>query len=278
MEQKTDKWLEWRKQGIGASDAPIIMGVSPYKTRYELWLEKTGQREDEQPTWAMQRGIDMEAKARAHYELKYNADMPPAVVEHQQHPYLRASLDGFNGKTVLEIKCPGKEDHALALNGIVPPKYYPQLQHQLMVTGAGCAHYWSFDGEKGVLLEVLPDLPYIVKLADIEMGFWKNVLERRPPELTDRDFKEVEDKALQLDFLKWGDIEATIKSLEKEQDKIRERIMDKADHPKLQYGNVQLIKYSRKGNIDYSKVPGLPNSLEEFRAPTKEIFTLKLVK
>ena len=42
MEQKSEEWLDWRKKGIGSSDAPIIMGVSPWKTPFELWEEKTG--------------------------------------------------------------------------------------------------------------------------------------------------------------------------------------------------------------------------------------------
>lgn len=41
--QNTQEWEKFRLQKIGASDAPIIMGVSPWKTPFQLWLEKTGQ-------------------------------------------------------------------------------------------------------------------------------------------------------------------------------------------------------------------------------------------
>jgi predicted phage-related endonuclease len=40
MQQQTPEWLEFRKNKIGASDAPIIMETSPWKTPYQLWLEK----------------------------------------------------------------------------------------------------------------------------------------------------------------------------------------------------------------------------------------------
>ena len=38
--QQSEEWLEFRRSRIGASDAPIIMGVSPWKTHYKLWVEK----------------------------------------------------------------------------------------------------------------------------------------------------------------------------------------------------------------------------------------------
>ncbi len=40
--QHSNEWLELRKNKIGASDAPIIMKVSPWKTPYRLWEEKLG--------------------------------------------------------------------------------------------------------------------------------------------------------------------------------------------------------------------------------------------
>lgn len=39
------KWLKVRNMGIGGSDAAVIMGLNPYKSPYQLWLEKTGQAE-----------------------------------------------------------------------------------------------------------------------------------------------------------------------------------------------------------------------------------------
>ncbi len=37
-------WLEFRKQGIGGSDAAAILGLNPYKTNVQVWEEKTGLR------------------------------------------------------------------------------------------------------------------------------------------------------------------------------------------------------------------------------------------
>ena len=40
LRQNTPKWLEWRGQGIGASDAPAVMGENPWKSADYLLKEK----------------------------------------------------------------------------------------------------------------------------------------------------------------------------------------------------------------------------------------------
>lgn len=37
-----DDWHEWRRQGIGASDVPAILGLSRYASPFSVWAEKTG--------------------------------------------------------------------------------------------------------------------------------------------------------------------------------------------------------------------------------------------
>ena len=32
LEQGTKEWLEWRRQGITATESSVILGLSPYKT------------------------------------------------------------------------------------------------------------------------------------------------------------------------------------------------------------------------------------------------------
>lgn len=44
-----EAWLEVRKGGIGSSDAAAAVGLSPYKSQLELWMEKTGRSEGFQP-------------------------------------------------------------------------------------------------------------------------------------------------------------------------------------------------------------------------------------
>src|SRR5438034_10240332 len=125
-----------RRLGLGGSDAPIVMGVSPYRTRYMLWAEKRGLIPHAPPNPAMARGTALEPVARAAYEREVGGLMFPCQMTHPEYPWMRANLDGLSpdATTFLEVKCPGQVDHALALKGEVPLHYMPQLQHYFAVT------------------------------------------------------------------------------------------------------------------------------------------------
>jgi predicted phage-related endonuclease len=40
--QGEDRWHAWRREGVTASDATILMGTHPDKTVWRLWAEKVG--------------------------------------------------------------------------------------------------------------------------------------------------------------------------------------------------------------------------------------------
>ena len=85
--------------------------------------------------------------------------MEPLCLVHEEFEWMRASLDGlsFDGSTLLEIKCPlSLRDRASAQEGRIPSQYHAQLQHQLEVSGAELAHYWSFHGTVGLLIDDTP--------------------------------------------------------------------------------------------------------------------------
>lgn len=272
-------WKEWRSKGLGASDAPIVMGVSPWTTRYQLWEEKTGLKlNNRSNNWATRRGNEMEPKARAHYELIHGIEMPVAFIEHKEYPFIRASLDGYNEehKIILEIKCPGAADHLLAAEGKVPEKYYPQLQHQLLVTGAKEVHYYSFDGESGHLVVVRPDLEYIQNLFNELSKFWELVVKKTPPSLSNKDYKKVRDAELKSMIERWQVLNSELESKSKELESIRDQIIDKLPHTNVTHNGVKIFKAYRNGSIDYAKIPELKGiNLEEFRKPGTSYYTFK---
>ena len=47
LEQNSFEWEINRMSGIGSSDAPSIMGVSPYTTALQLWNDKVTFKEPE---------------------------------------------------------------------------------------------------------------------------------------------------------------------------------------------------------------------------------------
>jgi putative phage-type endonuclease len=177
------EWHEWRLGGIGGSDAPAVMGRSPWATPRDVWAQKTRRAAGPKQTPAMKRGIELEDPARAEYERMTGISAPALLIEHATLPFIRASLDGINdeARRVLEIKCPGKKDHAEARAGRIPEKYLWQCVHLLLVTGYERLDYFSFDGQRGVIVPFERDETLEQRLVQAETWFWRYVVDDVPP-------------------------------------------------------------------------------------------------
>ena len=68
LQQNTPEWFRWRQQGLGASDAPVIMGEAAFKTPRMLWSIKTGRMQEDAAGPAARRGRELERLARRAYE------------------------------------------------------------------------------------------------------------------------------------------------------------------------------------------------------------------
>lgn len=273
-------WKAWRLAGLGASDAPVVMGVSPWRTRLELWEEKTGAAVPDQGNWATRRGHDLEPKARANYELSHGTAMPVTFVQHKEFAFIRASLDGYNEaeNICLEIKCPGKDDHATALAGKVPEKYYPQLQHQLLASGAKCVHYYSFDGKDSFALVVVePNEIYIEELLMQLTLFWGLVISHTPPELSDRDFKQVKDATIKEQIELWKAAKEAANAAATLEGNIRETILSALEsHSRWRCDDVRITRSSRIGAVDYGKIPELAGvDLNQYRKKPTVYWSMK---
>lgn len=177
------EWIEWRFTGIGASDAPSVMDTSPFMTKEELWAKKTGRMLSQPSNYQMRRGKDLEALARKEYEKMTGISMPKAFGQSEEHPFALVSLDGVNFQALkaLEIKCPGKKDHAIALRKEIPDKYVYQCVHICMVTKLPYCDYFSFDGTTGVIVPFKRNIKLENELLRSERELWKCVLTDRAP-------------------------------------------------------------------------------------------------
>jgi putative phage-type endonuclease len=280
MEQRTESWEEWRSKGLGSSDAPIIMGASPWLTPYQLWEQKTKRAQSKVSNWAMERGNQLEPKARAHYQLLREIDMPATLREHALYPHLRASLDGYaaqNGGRILEIKCPGKEDHAKAVAGQIPEKYIWQLVHQLAVADAAVADYFSFDGSRGVIVPFHRDLKLEQTLIEKMLPFWELVKTDTPPEYSERDFKVLRGKKEKELFTKFKNLKLEADAKAEALEQVRKEIIEQIQDPRVICADVQLMRGERKGAVDYAKIPELKQvDLEKYRKKPSVVVTLKI--
>jgi len=181
LTQRSDKWIKWRDNGIGASDAPIIMGESRWKTPDVLLREKV-YGAPERKNARMIRGIELEPEALKAYEKHIGTKLRPVCIQGQYFPWLRASLDGlsFDGMRVVEIKC-GERVYRHASRYKEPPQYYyGQLQHILALTGLPSIDFWCYwPGQPYVHIIVCRDSDYIKRLLKEEKDFWHEVCDLR---------------------------------------------------------------------------------------------------
>lgn len=252
-QQNTQEWIEFRRNKIGSSDAPIIMGKSPWKTPYQLWEEKLGIRDYSYESPAMKRGKELEAEARKAFERQTGVVVWPDVLIHPTHDFIIASMDGvsMDGTVAVEIKCPGEKTHKMAINGEIPEHYQIQMQHQMAVTGHGMMFYYSFDGSEGALLEVKRDDKFIRNLLKRELEFYQSMKEFRPP------INERIDEAWGNWADEWKEVQGLKKTIEQREKECREALIDLAGENNAEGCGVRVTHYTRKGRVIYEKIPEL---------------------
>jgi len=182
LQQGTKEWLEWRNQGIGASDAPTIMGENPWKSEDYLLQEKCEGTNTNFKNCDMERGIALEPEARKSYETKVGIRVNPACLQSAKHEWQRASVDGLaaDGSAVVEIKCGKSVYRKASTSRTVPDYYYGQLQHILAVTHLPSIDFYCYlPGLPEVHLCIPRDDRYIKRLLDAEYLFWQKILKNR---------------------------------------------------------------------------------------------------
>ena len=278
MEQNTPAWLEWRKGKIGASDAPKIYG-SYFSTPLELWERKLGLSPEQEENFAMSRGKALEHEARSAFMQLKNIGMTPEIVEHETLGWCIASLDGLSPckKYALEIKVPGREDHLSALAGIVPPKYVPQLQHQLAVTGLDMIYYYSYDGKDNALIEVERDQGYIDKLIEEELKFYKCMTTCTPPELSERDYTIRNDREWESLVRRWKYAKSDLDCAKDMEQSARDLLIKASESRNSKGFGVKVQKITRAGSVDFSAIPALEGiDLEAYRKPASKSWRITL--
>jgi putative phage-type endonuclease len=178
LQQSSAEWREWRHKGIGASDAPTIMGENRFKSAAQLLQEKRGPARDFGQNAAMSLGTQFEPEARRRYITSTGKNVKPACLQSTRYDWLRASLDGFtaNGDAVVEIKCGQSVYRRVAQSRSVPDYYYGQLQHILAVTGLESLDFWCYwPGCPELLVPVPRNHTYIERLLIRELEFWNQV-------------------------------------------------------------------------------------------------------
>ncbi len=196
LTQGSADWLRWRHDGIGASDAPALMGQNPWRSPQALFAEKVAP-----PRYGFARPArvapvvadlfgaapvrednGLEAQARRLYRQQHGSDVAPHCLVSVERPWQRASLDGIDlaAGRLLEIKCGSATYAEVARSGRVPGHYVGQLQQTLAVTGWDSIDFWVWlPGRPPLLIPERRDEVYIDALNTRGADFWARVLAAR---------------------------------------------------------------------------------------------------
>lgn len=188
-EAETDhaKWLETRNAGIGGSDASVIMGLNPYKSPYQLWLEKTGQVEP--PDLSDNQYVYWGAKNEANIADWFQEETGKKVkrlgtLQSMEYPFMLANVDRtvIGENAGLEIKTAGVSQYRKWKDDEIPDAYYCQCLHYMAVTGAD---YWYIavllGGNEALWKKINRNEADIAILTEAERAFWDIVQKRTPP-------------------------------------------------------------------------------------------------
>lgn len=185
-------WLIARRDGIGSSDAAGILGLSPWSTRWQIWLDKTGQiPPDNEQSEAMYFGNLLEENIvqAVSDRTGWQIERPRATYQHGDHPFMLASPDAIatmpdGTKALLEIKNTGGyklEEWAngepsvdgMWEGGEAPAHYIVQVQHQHAVMGTTVGYIGALlGGNRLYIIRVDRDDELIDTIIAQEKEFW----------------------------------------------------------------------------------------------------------
>lgn len=200
MSTMTPAWHAERRTGIGASDAAAALGLSPWCTRYMLWLEKRGEGGRDQAEFAEAAywGTMHEPSILRWYAEKTsrNVVIDGSLVRDDEHPFMIAHLDGDvpDLDTIVEAKSVDKDayryDEAWGKPGTdeVPLQYNFQCQHAMRVKKRAHADLAALvGGNEPVIYHIERDDEIIDGLIRGESEFWAHVQNGTLPPVTNLD-------------------------------------------------------------------------------------------
>lgn len=190
----TDAQREQRKLGIGGSDMPIILGLSSYKTPYQLYLEKkgiisTGEEMSPLQYW----GNRLEAIIRDEFSDRNKVLIQtPDTVIHPFYDFIRANIDGYISEwdAVLEVKCSSQfmaNEWGEDGSDYIPMAYLAQVAHYCSVMNASSAYIAVLIGGHDYRqYKYVRDLELEKTIIDAACAFWEAVQKDLPPPPTNQ--------------------------------------------------------------------------------------------
>ena len=187
--ENREAWLKVRNDSIGGSEAAAIVGMNPWKSEYTLWLEKTGQsqQEDISENECVHFGTILEQVVADEFCRREGKKVRKCgLFRSNKYPFMTASFDRLLVGEDAGLEC--KTSNAFKREewdeGEIPPNYYVQCQHYMLVSGLprwyiacliGGNHFVSWVVERND--------DDIAALEQAEIAFWDKVQRHIMPEV-----------------------------------------------------------------------------------------------
>lgn len=200
----TLEWHKARQKGIGGSDVGAILGVSRWKSSFQVYIEKTQEViEVPEASEAAYFGTCLEELVAKEFTKrtgkKVRRDNRQLV--HKDCSFMRANIDRriVGENSILECKTTSSFCAKDWEGEEIPASYILQCQHYMAVTEADkCYVAVLIGGQKFLIKEINRDNELIKMIINAEKDFWSNYVEKRVPPALDGSLAA--DKYLKLKF------------------------------------------------------------------------------
>ena len=242
----TEEQRQQRMLGIGGSDMPIILGLSRYKTPYQLYLEKKGiVSTGDEMTPVQYWGNRLEEIIRDEFSIRNKVKIEtPDTLIHPILNFMRANIDGYivDWDAILEVKCSSQfmanewgEDGSDA----IPMAYLVQVAHYCSVKNANSAYIAVLIGGNDYRqYKYVRDFDLEKSIIESASAFWEAVQkDLPPPPINQIDLKLMyprhnQGKQINLSddvythFNKLTEVKAKMKELQEIEEESRFKIME----------------------------------------------------
>ena len=242
-----EEWLSFRRQGIGGSDAAVIVGLGRFGSQFELWSDKKGLLPDKEDSEVMRLGRDLEQYVAQRWMEKTGKRVRRLnyILKDSRYPFSLANLDRevIGENAGLECKTTSVYNKCDWDGGEIPPAWYVQCMHYMAVCGFERMYLAVLVLSKGFYsFEIERDEDEIAALMAAETGWWERYMlggEEPDPDGSESAGEVMRklypkddggsillmDREQDLDRI--GELEEQIKALKTEQETLKQGIMQK---------------------------------------------------
>lgn len=201
------EWKAIRAKHVGASEVGALFGLSPWLTRWQLFMLKTNRLPDVFESKSMTQGKHFEPAVAAYAQEKFGIALRKVhrYISSDDTPGMGASLDyeeiGSGALVPTEIKWSlygdGWEYEGDELTTI-PDAYMLQVQHQLACSGGASGQLIAFTGGDLKRMVIPRSERLITAIREAVTAFWDDVRAGREPPV---DFTADADAVTRLAYL-----------------------------------------------------------------------------